>query len=67
MYWKHERLKVVSFFFDYADDNESEGTESDEKEVVSYSISSEVKFYNAKANRLVRWVLGVQWIWFHKK
>jgi len=33
------------------DDTETEGTEGDEKEIVTYSISSEVKFYDTKVNR----------------
>jgi len=35
----------------HLDENETEGTESDDKETVTYSVSSEVKFLNAKATR----------------
>ncbi len=35
------------------DDAEVEGAEGDDKEVVIYNISSEVKFFNTKANRYV--------------
>jgi len=33
------------------DDAETESSEADEKDNVTYSISSEVKFYNTKVNR----------------
>jgi len=33
------------------DDAETEGSEADEKENVTYTITSEVKFYNTKVNR----------------
>jgi len=33
------------------DDAETEGSEADEKENVTYSITSEVKFYNTRVSR----------------
>jgi len=33
------------------DEAETESTEPDEKEIVTYSITSEVKFFNTKVNR----------------
>ena len=54
--WQIWSVMFWAFTFDWhcfcvADEAEAESSEGDEREIVNYSITSEVKFFNTKVNR----------------